>query len=207
MAMRDGTVAEIPARVFRISFTGELSFEINVPTRYGLALWEALMTAGADLGITPYGTEAMHVLRAEKGFIIVGQDTDGSVTPLDLGMDWIVSKSKPDFIGKRGLARPDLHKPDRKQLVGLLTEDPTFVLPEGGHVVETVKPKPPMAMLGHVTSSYYSPSAGRSIAMALVKGGHARKGQTLYVPLEGRTIPVTVAGTVFFDPEGSRRDG
>ena len=208
MAMQEGTVASIPARVFRISFTGELSYEINVPTRYGLALWEAIMAAGQDLGITPYGTEAMHVLRAEKGFIIVGQDTDGSVSPIDLGMDWIVSKQKPDFIGKRGMARPDLTKPDRKQLVGLLTQDPEEVLPEGAQVVEVLKPKPPMAMLGHVTSSYYSPSIGRSIAMALVKGGHGRKGQTLQVPLAGRTVTVTVADSmVFFDPEGSRRDG
>src|SRR3546814_8226170 len=125
----------------------------------------ALIDAGADLGITPYGTEAMHVLRAEKGFIIVGQDTDGSVTPSDLGMDWIVGRQKPDFIGKRGMARPDLLKPDRKQFVGLLTQDPAEVLPEGAQVVEAVKPKPPMAMLGHVTSSYYSPTLGRSIAM------------------------------------------
>jgi sarcosine oxidase subunit alpha len=207
MAMREGMVAGIPARVFRISFTGELSYEVNVPGRYGMALWDALLAAGGDLEITPYGTEAMHVLRAEKGFIIVGQDTDGSVTPLDLGMDWIVSKAKPDFIGKRGLTRPDLRKPDRKQLVGLLTEDPEVVLPEGAQVVEVVKPKPPMAMLGHVTSSYFSPTLGRSIALALIKGGHARKGQTLSVPLQGRTIEVKVADTVFFDPEGSRRDG
>src|SRR5690606_19570589 len=110
--------------------------------------------------------------------------------------------------GRRGMARADLLKPDRKQLVGLLTADPAEVLPEGAQVVEAVKPKPPMAMLGHVTSSYFSPSLGRSIAMALVKGGHARRGQTLYVPLEGRTVAVTVAeGTVFFDPEGKRRDG
>ena len=207
MAMRDGTVAGIPARVYRISFTGELSYEINVPRRYGLALWEALMEAGRDHGITPYGTEAMHVLRAEKGFIIVGQETDGSVTPVDLGMDWTLSKTKPDFIGKRGLARPDLQDPNRKQLVGLLTEDPAEVLPEGAQIVETVKPSPPMAMLGHVTSSYYSANAGRSIAMALVKGGHRRKGDTLSVPLQGRTIKVTVSEPMFFDAEGSRRDG
>src|SRR5690606_4761025 len=131
------------------------------------------------------------------------QDTDGSVTPTDLGMDWIVSKQKPDFIGKRGMARADLLKPDRKQLVGLLTQDPAELLPEGAQVVETVRPAPPMVMLGHVTSSYFSPTLGRSIAMALVKGGHGRKGQTLYVPLQGRTVAATVAeSTVFFDPEG-----
>src|SRR3546814_15265780 len=106
----------------------------------------------------------MHVLRAEKGFIIVGQDTDGSVTPSDLGMDWIVGRQKPDFIGKRGMARPDLLKPDRKQLVGLLTQDPAEVLPEGAPVVEEVKQMPPTAMLGHVTSSNYSQTLERSPA-------------------------------------------
>ena len=98
----------MPARIFRISFTGELGYEIQVPASYGLALWERCMAAGAKYGITPYGTEAMHVLRAEKGYIIVGQETDGTVTPHDLGMDWIVSKQKPDFIGKRSLARADI---------------------------------------------------------------------------------------------------
>ena len=207
MSMREGTVAGLPARVYRISFTGDLAFEVNVPRRYGRALWEAVMEAGAEFDITPYGTEAMHVLRAERGFIIVGQDTDGSVTPSDLGMDWIVSKTKPDFIGKRGMARPDLQDPNRKQLVGLLTEDPNEVIPEGAHVVEDLKPQPPMTMLGHVTSSYYSPNVGRSIAMAVIKGGHRRHGQTLSVPLVGRTLKVTVGEPVFFDKEGSRKDG
>ena len=207
MSMREGTVAGLPARVYRISFTGDLAFEVNVPRRYGRALWEAVMEAGAEFDITPYGTEAMHVLRAERGFIIVGQDTDGSVTPSDLGMDWIVSKTKPDFIGKRGMARPDLQDPNRKQLVGLLTEDPNEVIPEGAHVVEDLKPQPPITMLGHVTSSYYSPNVGRSIAMAVIKGGHRRHGQTLSVPLVGRTLKVTVGEPVFFDKEGSRKDG
>lgn len=178
-----------------------------MPRRYGMALWEALMAAGEKHSITPYGTEAMHVLRAERGFIIVGQETDGSVTPSDLAMDWIVSKTKTDFIGKRGLFRPDLMLPDRKQLVGLLTENPNEVLPEGAQIVEDVKPQPPMVMLGHVTSSYYSANCGRSIAMALVKGGHGRKGETLSVPLAGKTVKVTVTDPVFFDIEGSRRDG
>src|SRR5690606_19806320 len=129
MSMAAAKVAGVTARVFRISFTGELSFEINVPARYGLATWQTLMRVGQKYGITPYGTEAMHVLRAEKGFIIVGQETDGSVTPLDLGMDWIVSKKK-DFLGRRSLTRPDMLKPDRKQLVGLMTEDGREVLPE-----------------------------------------------------------------------------
>ena len=207
MSMREGTVAGIPARVFRISFSGEVSFEINVQRRYGLALWEALIAAGQAYDICPYGTEAMHVLRAEKGFIIVGQETDGTVTPHDLGMDWIVSKVKPDFIGMRGLARRDLVKPDRKQLVGLLTEDAEDVIPEGAQVVQTVRRKPPMTMIGHVTSSYFSPTCGRAIALALVRGGRALMGQTVTIPLADRNLQAVVSEPRFFDPSGERMHG
>jgi sarcosine oxidase subunit alpha len=205
-SMRQGAVAGLPARVFRVSFTGELSYEVNVPARCGRALWEALMAAGAPFGITPYGTEAMHVLRAEKGFIIVGQETDGTVTPLDLGLDRLVSKSK-DFIGKRALLRPDTQRSDRKQLVGLLTEDPNEVLPEGAQIVVERRPEPPMPMIGHVTSSYFSPTLGRSIALALVVGGRARHGETLHVPLLGKTVKVEVAEPCFYDRDGARANG
>src|SRR4029077_10368508 len=133
MSYREGTVAGVPARVMRISFSGELAFEVNVNANAARYVWEALMAAGAPHVITPYGTEAMHVLRAEKGFIIVGQDTDGSVTPIDLGMDWIVAKNK-DFIGRRSLTREDTKRSDRKHRVGLLPDDPNAVLPEGGQV-------------------------------------------------------------------------
>ena len=205
LSMKETTVAGIPARIYRISFTGELAFEINVPARYGLALWKALMEAGEKYDICPYGTEAMHVLRAEKGFIIVGQDTDGTMTPMDLDMNWIVSKKKQDFLGKRSFSRTDTKRKGRKQLVGLLTEDRKFVLPEGAHVVKTVKPKPPMDMLGHVSSSYMSPNLGRSIAMALIKDGLNRKGQTLDVALmDGTSQKVTVTDPVFFDKSGER---
>lgn len=209
MGVTLGEVAGVPARVFRISFTGECSYEINVPASYGQSVWNAVMTAGEDLAITPYGTEAMHVLRAEKGFIIVGQETDGSVTPIDLGMDWIVSKKKPDFIGKRSLTRTDMVKSDRKQLVGLLTDNPDEVLPEGAQLVEQVLAQPPMTMVGHVTSSYYSPNCGHSIALALIKGGLTRPGARLYAPLDGnRVISCRIAEKpVFFDPEGERLNG
>ena len=207
MGLAHGTVAGIPARVFRISFTGEMSYEVNVRASYGLALWQAVMTAGEKYNITPYGTEAMHVLRAEKGFVIVGQETDGSTTPLDLGMDWIVSKKK-DFIGKRSLSRPDMLKPDRKQLVGLLTEDPAEVLPEGAQLVETVLAKPPMVMVGHVSSSYHSPNLERSFALALIKGGRDKKGQRVIAPLEGgKNVACTITDPVFLDPEGKRLHG
>ncbi|HEX6014592.1 MAG TPA: aminomethyltransferase family protein, partial [Geminicoccaceae bacterium] len=208
LAFKEGKVAGIPARMFRISFSGEPAYEVNVPWGYGAALWEALWAAGQPSGITAYGTESMHVLRAEKGYIIVGQDTDGTVTPHDLGMDWIVGKAKKDFIGKRGMARSDLQAPDRKQLVGLLTEDPAEVLEEGAQVVATAEVgRPPVPMIGHVTSSYASPNVGRSVAMALVRGGHGRHGQTVYVPMPGKVIPATVTKPVFFDPEGTRLDG
>ncbi len=200
MSWREAAIGGVPVRIFRISFTGETSYEINVPARYGLWLWEKVMAAGAPHGITPYGTEAMHLLRAEKGFIIVGQETDGTMTPVDLAMDWIVSWKKGDFIGKRSLTRSDTAREDRRQLVGLLTEDPAEVLAEGAHVIaREAEPAPPVPMLGHVTSSYRSPTLGRSIAMAVVKGGKKRLGERLFLarPGGGAPIPVTVTGTDF----------
>ncbi|WP_031486567.1 sarcosine oxidase subunit alpha family protein [Streptomyces bicolor] len=208
MAWRETTVAGIAARVCRISFSGELAYEINVSPWQALALWEAVYEAGAPYGITPYGTETMHVLRAEKGYPIIGQDTDGTVTPQDLGMSWVVSKKKPDFIGKRSHARADTTRPDRKHLVGLLPEDPGTFLPEGTHLVaDGVLPSPPVPMLGHVTSSYRSAALGRTFALALIKGGRDRIGERLYAPVGDQLVPVTVAGPVLYDPEGARRDG
>ncbi len=206
MAYREGTAAGIPARIMRISFSGELAYEVNVRGDQALAVWEALMQAGQPFGITPYGTETMHVLRAEKGFIIVGQDTDGSVTPVDLGMDWIMAKGK-DYIGRRSLTRSDTSREDRKQLVGLLTENPAEVLPEGGQVVADARASVPVPMLGHVTSSYFSAFLGRSIAMALVKDGRKRMGERVEVPLaDGRVMPALISGSVFVDPEGARQN-
>jgi sarcosine oxidase, subunit alpha len=204
MAIREGTICGIPTRLFRVSFTGELGFEINVPAAYGRALWERIMAGGAQYGITPYGTEAMHVLRAEKGFIIVGQDTDGTVTPYDAGLDWAVGKKKPDFVGRRSLARPDIVASGRKQLVGLLTDDPNIVLEEGAQIVVDPNQPIPMKMIGHVTSSYWSEALGRSIALALVAGGQDKMGETLHIPMPDKTHTAKVSGMVFYDPEGAR---
>ena len=206
MSWRQGTVAGIPARVVRVSFTGESSFEINVAAHYAMSLWTTLMSAGARYGITPFGTEAMHVLRAEKGFIIAGQDTDGTVTPIDLGLAAMVSGRK-DFIGKRSLSRPDTLREDRKQLVGLLTDDPKEVLPEGAQIVERVTPRPPMNMIGHVTSSYYSANLGHSIALALLEGGRARHGEAVHLPLARKTVRASVTAPAFFDLDGRRMRG
>jgi sarcosine oxidase subunit alpha len=207
MAWRDTTVAGVPARVCRISFSGELAYEINVSAWNARAVWEAIIAAGEDQGITPYGTETMHVLRAEKGYPIIGQDTDGTVTPQDLGMDWVVSKKKLDFIGRRSFQRPDTQRADRKHLVGLLPVDTDAALPEGAQLVEPGDTAVPATMLGHVTSAYRSAALGRTFGLALVKGGRDRLGQTLHAPLADRTIEVLVTDPVLFDKEGSRRDG
>lgn len=207
MSVVECRVAGYPVRLFRVSFTGEMGYEINVPARHGRALWELLMAEGEPFGICPYGTETMHVLRAEKGFIIVGQDTDGTVTPDDAGLGWAVGKRKPDFVGKRSLARPDIAAPNRKQLVGLLTDDPAVVLEEGAQIVNDPNQPFPMTMVGHVTSSYWSETLGRSIALAVLDGGRDRIGETVYLPMPGKTHSVKVTGTVFYDPEGKRLAG
>ncbi len=205
LQLRTGSIAGVQGRVLRVSFSGELAYEIYVPADRGHAVWEALVRAGAPFGITPYGTETMHVLRAEKGYIIVGQDTDGSVTPIDVGMERFVSRRK-DFIGKRSLARPDTSRPDRKQLVGLLSEEPQRVLAEGGQIVQERSAPVPVPMLGHVTSSYASATLQRSIALALVKGGRARIGQSVWVSLgDGQFASARICEPVFYDAQGERQ--
>ncbi len=208
MSWKEGKVGGVPARVFRISFTGELSYEVNVQADYALGVWEQLIEAGKKYGLTPYGTETMHVLRAEKGFIIVGQDTDGSVTPDDLGMGWCVGRTKPfSWIGWRGMNREDCLKENRKQLIGLKPLDPNKVLPEGAQLVFDPKQPIPMTMVGHVTSSYMSAAMGYSFAMALVRGGLSRIGERVFAPLaDGSVIEAEIVSPVFYDPKGDRQN-
>ncbi|OGB17001.1 MAG: sarcosine oxidase subunit alpha [Burkholderiales bacterium RIFCSPLOWO2_12_67_14] len=209
MSYREGTVAGVKARIMRISFSGERCYEVNAAAEDGLRVWEAIHTAGAEHGITPYGTETMHVLRAEKGYIIIGQDTDGSVTPMDLGMGGLVTKTK-DCLGKRSLTREDTARSNRKQLVGLLPDDPSLVLTEGAQILNEAPTGPTAPMVGHVTSSYMSPTLGRSIAMALVKGGLGRMGERVHISQVGPNGPVvhtaTIASPVFFDPKAERQN-
>ena len=192
MTFREGTVAGMPTRIARVSFSGELAYELNVAGWHGHAMWEAVMAAGEPFDITPYGTEAMHVLRAEKGFPIIGQDTDGTVTPHDLGMSWIVRNDDSDFLGKRSFRRPDTMRSDRKQLVGLLSTDPQVLIPEGAQLVAEDTGRIPMPMVGHVTSSYRSAILDRTFALAMVEGGHAMHGRTIYAPLPEGTIAAVV---------------
>ncbi|NHW48427.1 FAD-dependent oxidoreductase [Paenarthrobacter sp. MSM-2-10-13] len=211
MTFRETTLASgVQARVCRISFSGELAYEINIPSWYGLNTWEAVAAAGAEFNITPYGTETMHVLRAEKGYPIVGQDTDGTVTPQDAGMDWIVSKAK-DFIGKRSYLRQDASREDRKHLVSVLPVDHSLRLPEGTQLVEKGIPvnpaNGPVPMEGFVTSSYHSAALGRSFGLALIQDGRNRIGETLVASLGDQLVDVVVGETVLFDAEGTRKDG
>ena len=207
MTFRDGTFAGTPARLARVSFSGELAYELHVSAWHGPAVWEAVLGAGEDFGLQPYGLESMDVLRAEKGFFIVGQETDGTVTPFDLGMDWIVNLSKGDFLGRRSLRRTELVRPDRKHLVGLLPADPSVLLPEGAQLVLEDAGRIPMPMSGHVTSSYRSPILDRTFALGLLEGGQTMHGRTVYAPFAVGTIAAKVTTPVFYDPEGERRDG
>jgi sarcosine oxidase, subunit alpha len=204
MSVREGRVCGVPARLFRISFTGELGYEINVPADYGNAVWQEVHAAGEPYGITAYGTETMHVLRAEKGYIIVGQDTDGTVIPADLDPEWTIGKKKRDFIGKRSLTRPDMLRTDRKQLVGLFSSE---VLEEGAQLVAESNAPAPTPAQGHVTSAYWSETLHRPIALALLAGGQRRIRQTLYVAGPTSAVAVRVTAPVFYDPQGVRQHG
>jgi sarcosine oxidase subunit alpha len=203
MAIREARVAGLAARVGRVSFSGELAFEISVAAYDGRVLWDAVMDAGA----TPYGTEAMHVLRAEKGYVIVGQDTDGTVTPQDLGYAWAISQRKGDFVGRRSHRRAALERDDRLQLVSLVPDDGATLVAEGAQV--TSEPCEPgrTPSIGHVTSSYHSAALERPFALALVAGGRARLGETVCVTHRDGSVPATVAAPCLYDPEGRRRDG
>jgi len=217
MTFHDTVLASgIPARIARVTFSGELAFEVNVSGWYGEAVWDDITEAGAEFGITPYGTETMHVLRAEKAFPIVGQDTDGTVTPHDLGMDWVVAKKKKDFIGMRSYARAGHVEEGRKQLVSLFPADKELRLPEGSQIVATADAPAepidgfaaePIPMLGHVTSSYRSAALDRTFALALVRDGRSRIGEQVMASFGGRFFPVQIAEAVVYDKEGARRDG
>ena len=207
MSVREARISGVPARLMRVSFTGELGYEINVPSHFGRAVWEAAWREVRKHGGCAYGTEAMHVMRAEKGYVIVGQETDGTVTLADLGLDWAIGKTKKDFVGKRSLTRPDMRADNRKQLVGLLTDNPAIALEEGAQVTESTSPTTGSSALGHITSSYRSEAVGRPIALALVAAGRSRMGSKLYVPMPGGAVSVTVVSSIFYDKEGARLNG
>jgi len=200
MSLRQGQFAGVPARLYRVSFSGELGYEINVPARYGATLWAELIKTGADFGVTPYGLEALLLLRLEKGYLHLGADTDGTTTPADVGWGEAAAKKKADFIGKRSLARPDNQRADRLQLVGLASGDARTLVP-GAHLR---LPGTAEGSDGWVTSAAHSPALGRTVALAMLRGGRARLGQTLFVHDLERKGEATVVSPAFLDPEGKR---
>jgi sarcosine oxidase, subunit alpha len=207
MTWAEGALGGFPVRVFRISFSGELSYEIAVPASMGQALWDKLTEAGAAQGMMPYGTETLHVLRAEKGFIMIGDETDGTVIPQDLGMPWAISKKKDDYLGKRAQQREHMADPERWQLVGLETLDGT-VIPDGAYVLgQGVNANGQKVTEGRVTSTYYSPTLKRGIAMGLVKHGPERIGEVVTIPtIGGPPIKAKIVETCFYDKTGAKQD-
>ncbi|WP_128515924.1 sarcosine oxidase subunit alpha family protein [Tabrizicola thermarum] len=207
MQWADGTLAGFPVRVYRISFSGELSYEIAVPASHGAAFWAACNEAGKALGAMPYGTEALHIMRAEKGFIMIGDETDGTVIPQDLGLDWAISKKKADYLGKRGQERTFLASPDRWKLVGFETLDGS-VIPDGAYIIaEGVNANGQRNTQGRVTSTYYSPTLKRGIAMGLLKHGPARMGEVVeFNTAAGGTVKARVRDTVFYDKDGEKQN-
>ena len=207
MGWAEGKLGGFGVRIYRISFSGELSYEIAVPAGQGMALWDKLMHAGERWGITPYGTEALHVMRAEKGFIMIGDETDGTVIPQDLGLGWAISKKKADYLGKRAQQRSHMADPDRWTLVGLETLNGA-VLPDGSYAVaEGQNANRQSNTQGRVTSTYYSPTLERGIAMGLILRGPERMGEVLnFTDGEGGTIEARIVSPVFYDPEGAKQD-
>ena len=204
MAFRDGTVAGLPARVGRVSFTGEVSFEINVAPRHLPELWDRIMRAGAAHGIMPIGSEANHVLRVEKGFLSLGHEADGTADPYDLGMGWVMSRKKPDFIGKRSVALRRSSGRPRRELVGIRSLDPSVMVPEGAPITPGGRRE---ASEGFVTAYVWSVANDRSVGLALLQNGRRRHGETVHVRVRNETIPVEVTAPVFYDPEGARLRG
>ncbi|MBY0352640.1 sarcosine oxidase subunit alpha family protein [Tabrizicola sp.] len=207
MHWADGTLAGFPVRVYRISFSGELSYEIAVPASHGAAFWAACMDAGKALGAMPYGTECLHIMRAEKGFIMIGDETDGTVIPQDLGLDWAISRKKTDYLGKRGQERVYLASPDRWKLVGFETLDGS-VIPDGAYIIaDGVNGNGQRNTQGRVTSTYYSPTLKRGIAIGLLKQGPARLGEVVeFNTAAGGTIRARVRDTVFYDRDGEKQN-
>lgn len=208
MRFTEGTLGGIKVRPFRISFSGELSYEIAVSASDGQAFWNICMEAGKEFGIQPYGTECLHVMRAEKGFIMIGDETDGTVIPQDLNMQWAISKKKDDFLGKRAHLRSHMSDPSRWKLVGLKTVDPNVIIPDGAYATDgKIRDSGVKNMIGRVTSTYFSPTLNRSIAMGLVEFGPDRMGEIIDFPtLDGKIIKAEICNQVFLDPEGERQN-
>ena len=202
MAMAVGSFSGAPARVARVSFTGDRSYEVSVPATKAPALWHAMNEAGRALDAVLMGSEALLLLRAEKGYIIAGKDTDGTTMPHDLGLTGPRDKRQGEYVGKRSLFTDNARRGDRQQFVGLTVADGHGALPTGAHAVETFAGT--RRSIGYVTSSYDSPALGRPIALGLVRGGMARMGEEIEIFHLGKTRRAVISSPCAFDPEGGR---
>jgi sarcosine oxidase subunit alpha len=198
--VRTGYIAGVASRLYRVSFSGELGYEINVPSNYALSLWTELVQAGSDFGITPYGLEALLIMRMEKGFLHVGVDTDGTTSPKDVGWGDAAIKKKADFIGKRSLTRPENVASDRLQLVGLVSDDPETLV-AGAHLR---LPGTTEGTDGWITSAALSPTLERPIALGMLRGGRLLEGKKVAVHDLGGMGRARVVNTPFYDPKGAR---
>jgi sarcosine oxidase, subunit alpha len=207
MEVREGRISGVPARVSRVSFTGEVSFEVAVPAGYAASVWRQLFALGPDLGLTPVGIEALDILRLEKAFIHIGTDTDGTTTPEDVGYGSMVRNKSIDFLGRRSLALPETTRSDRPQLVGLRPLDDERPLAAGAQLALSPDAKRNCSGLGHVTSTGWSPTLKTPLALGLLAGGRARVGQQLHAWANGKFRPVEVIQPRRYDPEGERLNG
>jgi sarcosine oxidase, subunit alpha len=202
LAIRCGTLEGVPARIARVGFTGELSFEINIPAGYTAGLWETLLARGTAFCALPIGLDTLQELRTEKGYLHVGTDTDGRTLPADIGMGEVLAKKSDDFVGRRSLERLDARRTDRLEFVGIEAEQPGTVLPVGGHIV--ADPKSRRGSQGYITSSCMSEALGRGVALGLVQSGRARLGERVHVYFDHRTWRAQIVSPRWYDPEGQR---
>ena len=199
MALREGSVAGIPARIFRVSFTGELSFEINVSLRYLPDLWNKIMQAGKPDGITPIGSEANHVLRVEKGFLSIGHEADGVTDPFDLGMGWVMSDKKQNYLGKRAIEIRRCSGNPRRELVGLLIDDANRLVIEGAPITPGGRR---IHSEGFITACVWSVVQKRAVALALLVEGRSRIGQDVHIRIKNEVVTAKIVRPCFHDPDG-----
>jgi heterotetrameric sarcosine oxidase alpha subunit len=204
MGYKEAELSGVPARIFRISFSGELAYEINVESGYGVFMWEKIIEAGKEMNIEPYGTEALSTLRIEMGHV-AGSEIDGRVIASDLSLEGMLSKKK-DFIGKRSLSREAFINPNREKIVGVVPLDKKTMIPEGSHLVSDNNAILPNPKLGHISASCWSVEYNNPFSLAILKDGKKKIGEKLYAlsPLKNISIPVEIVSSHYVDPKGER---
>ena len=204
MGYKEAEFFGVPSRIFRISFSGELAYEINVKSDHGMFMWEKMMEVGKEFGNQPYGTEALSTLRIEMGHV-AGPELDGRTIPSDVSLNGLVSKKK-DFIGKNSLGREAFNVESRQKIVGLIPIDRKSSIPEGSHIVQDQNAKLPNPKLGHVSSSCWSVENNNPFSLAIMKDGKNMIGKKFFAvsPLKNKSIEVEVISSHYVDPEGKR---